>query len=132
MRKPKYYFNQLILNDMPEHALLTYIKKYITLSEDEWELLRARLVRETYTEGDVLLAEGKVCKHLYFLESGLMRYYVTKDGEELNKFFTKPPYLFTSQQSFGLGTPALETVHSTSKCNREPRLNVRSGRRCSI
>jgi len=95
---------------MPEHAFLSYIKKYITISSDEWELVSSKLVKATYQEGDILLAEGKVCKHLHFLESGLMRYYIIKDGEELNKFFTEPPYLFTSQQSFGLGIPALETI----------------------
>jgi CRP-like cAMP-binding protein len=97
---------------MPKHSFLPYIKKYITITDEEWELVYDRLSEETYKEGDILLAEDKVCRHLYFLESGLMRYYVTKDGEELNKFFTEPPYLFTSQQSFGLETPALETIEA--------------------
>ena len=41
-----------------------------------------------------------------------MRYFVVKDGEELNKFFTEPPYLFTSQQSFNLQTPAKESIQA--------------------
>jgi len=97
---------------MSVHPFFTFIQNYVAISEKEWELVRQRIEHTMHVSGDILLREGQVCKKLYFLESGLMRYYISKDGEELNKFFTKPPYLFTSQQSFGLQTPANESIQA--------------------
>ncbi len=60
---------------------------------------------------EVLLAQGKRCKHVWFLQSGLMRYrYVREDGEERTKFFTEPPYVFTSQRSLNQDIPAEESI----------------------
>lgn len=59
-----------------------------------------------------ILEEGKICKSLFFLESGLLRYFVLKDGKEVTKFFTIAPYCFTSQASFNSRKPANESIQS--------------------
>jgi CRP-like cAMP-binding protein len=36
-----------------------------------------------------LLEEGQVCRHLFFIEKGLVRYYLSNNGEEQTNYFNK-------------------------------------------
>ncbi|GMQ25398.1 Crp/Fnr family transcriptional regulator [Algoriphagus sp. oki45] len=64
---------------------------------------------------EIILQEGKVCRHLYFLESGLLHFYINKEGNNITKFFTEAPYFFTSQASFNSQKPANENIQSIEK-----------------
>jgi CRP-like cAMP-binding protein len=61
------------------------------------------------------LQEGEICKYLYFLETGLLRFFINKDGNEITKFFTNAPYCFTSQVSFNNEKPATENIQAIEK-----------------
>lgn len=92
------------------HPVRAYIQGFRKLSEAEWQEVAACLSRRTVTVGETLLEEGRICRHLYFLETGLLRYYYTLEGLEYTKFFTVAPYCFTSQQSINQGVPAQESI----------------------
>ena len=98
------------------HPFRKYIHTYIELPESDWTEIEACLSRYEYKKGVVLLEEGKICKKLYFLESGFMRFYTYKDGTDVSKFFTAPPYCFTSQRSFANDLPAQENVDTLEDC----------------
>lgn len=72
----------------------------------------ACLARREVAKGTLLLEEGKTCKHLYFLEKGLLRFFVWKDGLDITKYFTDVPYVFTSQKSFNQQIPAQESIET--------------------
>ncbi|MEM9025264.1 MAG: Crp/Fnr family transcriptional regulator, partial [Bacteroidota bacterium] len=74
--------------------------------------VEAVLTRTTHPKGTLLLEEGRTCRQLWFLESGFLRFFVNKDGEEATKFFTEPPYCFTSPRSFNTGAPAAESIEA--------------------
>ena len=58
-----------------------------------------------------VLPQGRTCRHVYFLAEGLMRYHYRDDeGRDVTKFFTEPPYCFTSLRSFNGGVPAPEAI----------------------
>ena len=40
-----------------------------------------------YPKGKLLLKEGKICNHAYYIESGQLRAYYSKDGKEINLNF---------------------------------------------
>ena len=82
------------------HPFRQFIHNYVTLSYQEWQEIEACLVQKEVLKDEMLLEEGQYCKHLYFLESGLLRYFVWKDGKDVTKYFTTAPYCFTSQRSF--------------------------------
>lgn len=92
-----------------------FIENYTTLSNKEWEEISACFQQRTLQKGEILLQEGDVCRHLYFIESGLLRYFIIKDGNEITKFFTEAPYCFTSQVSFTSETPAAENIQAIEK-----------------
>ena len=100
-----------------QHPFRLFIETFTSLKEEEWSSIAACLTRKYYKKEEILLTAGTVCKKLYFLESGYLRYFLLIDGEEVTKYFTEPPYCFTSQRSFDHQIPtddyiqALEDSH---------------------
>lgn len=97
-------------SNMHTHPFRQFISRYTPLAEADWQAIAACLVRREVKKGELLLAEGKICRHLYFLEHGLLRFFIWRDGQDISKFFTEAPYTFTSQQSFLQAQPAKENI----------------------
>lgn len=97
------------------HPFRAYITGYTSLPDRDWEMIESCLQLQRYPKGSVLLTEGKICRKLYFLESGLLRYFVNRDGQDVTKYFTEPPYCFTSQRSLSQGLPAQESIASLAE-----------------
>lgn len=89
-----------------------FLQRYTALPESDWQAIAACFSQRILPKGALLLEEGKICKHLYFIESGLLRFFTWKDGADITKFFTEAPYLFTSQQSFTNLAPTRESIEA--------------------
>jgi CRP-like cAMP-binding protein len=96
-------------------ALRNFIENYIAISESDWETISDCFERKEVEKNQIILNEGAICNYLYFLESGLLRYFINKDGNEITKFFTVAPYFFTSQVSFNNQKPATENIQAIEK-----------------
>ena len=96
-------------------AFRKFIENYTPLSDADWAAISACFQVKIVEKDAILLEEGKICRHLYFLESGLLRYFINKNGNEINKFFTEAPYCFTSQVSFNAEKPATENIQALEK-----------------
>ncbi len=94
------------------HPFKDFISKYCPISENDWQQIFPCLKRKVIQPGELILAEGNVCRHVYFLENGFLRYFVWKDGIDVSKFFTNPPYCFTSQRSFTQQIPSNENIEA--------------------
>lgn len=93
-------------------ALRRFIENYVSLTDSDWNTIFHFFEQRIIEKDEIVLNEGKICRHLYFLESGLMRYFIVKDGTEVTKFFTDAPYCFTSQLSFTSEKPATESIQA--------------------
>jgi CRP-like cAMP-binding protein len=93
-------------------SLRKFIENYTPLPLDEWEQISSCFQKRIIEKNEIILQEGKVCKHLYFLESGLLHFYVNKNGNHTTKYFTEAPYFFTSQTSFNTQKPATENIQA--------------------
>jgi CRP-like cAMP-binding protein len=98
------------------HPFRAFISQYTYLSDIDWQAIECCLVREVVPSQTLLLEAGKVCRHFYFLESGLLRFFVWRDGNDITKYFTDIPYAFTSQRSFAAQQPALENIETLEEC----------------
>jgi CRP-like cAMP-binding protein len=94
------------------HPFRQFILRYVAVQEADWQQIARCLELRPVKAGALLVEAGRVCRHVYFLESGLLRYYIWKDGTDITKFFTEAPYLFTSQRSFAEQRPATESVEA--------------------
>jgi len=94
------------------HPFRKFILNYSSFSQRDWDQVELVLKKKKYRKGELLLEEGKICRKLSFLESGFLRFYINKDGNDVSKFFTEPPYCFTSQRSFNNEIPAQENIEA--------------------
>lgn len=97
---------------MPLDAFKQFIETYTHLPDEEWQQIASRFEKRSVKKGELILQEGKICRHLYFIESGLLRFFISKNGEEITKYFTEAPYCFTSQVSFTAETPSTENIEA--------------------
>lgn len=77
-----------------------FIQRYTPVTDADWEAIEPLFTRKEFAKNERILLEGSVCRHFYFLESGLIRFYNTIDGTELTRTFTIAPYCFTAKISF--------------------------------
>lgn len=96
-------------------TLKQFLENYTPLSDLDWKEISRCFEKRIIKKNEVLLQEGKVCRHLYFIESGLLRYFINKHGNDITKFFTEAPYCFTSQVSFTAAKPATENIQAIEK-----------------
>lgn len=92
------------------HPFREYISNYNVLSDKEWQKVEKCISKKKYKKGEIILNSGKVCRKLYFLETGFLRYYLLTDGKDVTKYFTQAPYCFTSQRSFTKEIPAEDNI----------------------
>ena len=92
-----------------------YIENYSNLSDEDWQIISQAFERREIKKNEVFVEEGKICRYLYFLEKGLLRYFTIKDGNDITKTFTIAPYLFTSTLSFRNQKPANESIQAIEK-----------------
>jgi CRP-like cAMP-binding protein len=62
------------------------------------------------SKNQFLLAPGKTCRHLYFLEEGALRGFYNLEGKEITYWFGFAPELVTSFHSYITAQPAVESI----------------------
>jgi len=60
--------------------ILENIAKHVSLTPDEQELFLSRTEIHTYKAKTILLNEGEICKHSYFVNSGILRSFNINDN----------------------------------------------------
>ncbi|TXJ26054.1 MAG: Crp/Fnr family transcriptional regulator [Chitinophagaceae bacterium] len=62
------------------------------------------------SKNEFLLTEGKICRHLYFMEQGALRGFYNLDGKEITYWFAFEGDFVTSFHSFTTQQPAVENI----------------------
>lgn len=70
-----------------EHDLITYLSRFISLTEEEAEALAEHNPVRTYATGSLLLEEGEIARTCWFILKGCVRQYQLRDGDEKTTFF---------------------------------------------
>lgn len=60
-------------------------RKYSTMTHDELDILENILVPMKFAKGQMILSEGEICKHIYYIEKGLVRQFYVKKGKEVTE-----------------------------------------------
>ncbi|MGY3211886.1 Crp/Fnr family transcriptional regulator [Mucilaginibacter sp. HD30] len=80
--------------------LIRSIENIIPLSSNDRLVIRELFQSHIYTKGEHLLEIGNVCKYVFFIETGLVRYYMINDGEERTNYFNKEDEFVCNYRSF--------------------------------
>ncbi len=90
--------------------LLQHITNYHPLSETAQQALQDCFTQVVLAKNDILLTEGQICRHLYFLQTGALRGFYNIDGKEVTHWFGFENDFVTSFHSFITQQPAVETI----------------------
>ena len=70
--------------------LVDYFSQYITLSEEEVQLIKQEDIIREYKKGDILLREGEIAQECFLVLKGCVKRYYLEDGEEkIMEFYTE-------------------------------------------
>ncbi|MBO9727754.1 MAG: Crp/Fnr family transcriptional regulator [Chitinophaga sp.] len=86
--------------------LIQSIKYLIHLSEEEELFIPTLFNRVSLKKNEYFLQEGKVANQVAFVEKGLIRYVMTRDGEEMHTYFSCENEWLGNHESFLSRQPA--------------------------
>lgn len=76
---------------------------------------KARFETQSFNEGDIIFAPGGICRHLYFINQGVVRIMSVSDkGDDITHYFLKEDYFCTILGSFLGQIPALEGIQAAT------------------
>lgn len=98
------------------HSLVAKIGKIVRLSEQEQAFVQSLFSKRALDKGEFFLKEGQVCRHLGFVEQGLLRYYMIKDGEEITYSFAVEYDFISNYESFLPEQPSDKYIQALENC----------------
>lgn len=93
-----------------------FLERYTYVPENDWNVIESYFEKIEFKKNDIILEIGNICKYFYFLETGLIRFFVVNDGDDITKFFTTSPYCFTSKDSFRNQKISEEGIEALDDC----------------
>ena len=96
--------------------LIQTIRNYIPFSPADEAVAQQLFHRKEYKKGGHLLTSGEICRYLIFIESGLVRYYITKDGEDQTAYFNKEGDFVCNYTSFLPQKPSMVSIQALEDC----------------
>lgn len=92
----------------PFHPILSNVGKHISLDQHEAARFTSALNKISLPKKHILLKQGQVCRHIYFVNSGALRaYYSDKQDKETTIMFGVSDWWITDMFSFLNQQPAL-------------------------
>lgn len=98
------------------NSLLESIQSVITLSSAEKDIVTALFKEKTYKKGDFFLAGGQICKQAGFVTKGLLRYYISHDGEDKTYDFAQEYGFVCNYESFLPQSPSTKIIQALEDC----------------
>jgi CRP-like cAMP-binding protein len=80
-------------------SLLNVVKASVSDAQELCRALMAIATRVDAPKGTMLLQEGKICRHIYFVAGGCLRTFTLNDGVEINTDFVFEGSFATSLRS---------------------------------
>ena len=96
--------------------LIKILSQFANLDENETELIKSSFKTYSLIKGEYFLKEGEINKHVGFLNTGLVRYFVYKDGEESTFEFTKEGEFIGDYQSFRNASVSKQNIQAIEDC----------------
>lgn len=96
--------------------LINILGNFANLEENEIKLIESSFEPYALPKGEFFLKEGEVSKYVGFLNKGLVRYFVDKDGEESTFEFTSEGEFIGDYQSFRNASVSVQNIQAIEDC----------------
>lgn len=94
-------------------ATLNY---FYPLSKGVQEYLKNASIPFSYQKGDLILKEGEVCGHIYFINKGVIRGFVREGHKDITTWITAEHELVTSIYGLENNESATENIQAIENC----------------
>jgi CRP-like cAMP-binding protein len=93
--------------------LYNYFKNGVGISPKQFDTIRGYFEPTILKKNQYLLHEGETCKHMYFVNTGCIRFYTTNpEGIEMTRYFAFEDKFGTALTSFIDQKPSMEFMQS--------------------
>jgi len=93
-------------------ALHQMISRFVHFTEDEKQIFEQAFTVKHIPKKFTLISEGQICRELYFINSGLLRLYYNKEGEEITGYIFRENLFAGSYESFLKQEPGIQYLES--------------------
>jgi len=97
-------------------ALLATLDYFHPLDETARRFMRERLKPAKINRRKLLLREGDICQHIYFIRSGAIRGYVVEGLQDITTWITVENEMVTSIASLNERAPCTENIQTIEDC----------------
>jgi CRP-like cAMP-binding protein len=91
-------------------------EQIVPIPDKDWEAFTAQLVRREFAKKTIILHEGQTENYISFIEEGIIRFFIPKEGNELTFSFIFNDEMLCAYDSFLTRSPSLyaaETITHT-------------------
>lgn len=85
-------------------------RRYSTMTHEELDIMEEILVPMKFPKGEKILAEGEVCKHIYWVVKGLVRQFYYKNEKEVTEYMATENSIFMSIESLFREQPSHQQI----------------------
>src|SRR4051812_25187803 len=98
------------------NPLISLLSDLGTVSEELEQQICSKLKFASFQKKDLILKQGTICNHLFFVTKGLLRAYYDKDDEEITSWFMMENDFIVSVLSFFNNIPSYEAIQALEDC----------------
>lgn len=98
------------------YSIIQLFEQLAPLKKKEKELIMQKFNIKKLKKGEFFLQAGKINTHIGFINSGLVRYFVLKNGEESTFEFTKEGEFIADYQSFTKKVKSDQFIQAIEDC----------------
>jgi CRP/FNR family transcriptional regulator, anaerobic regulatory protein len=95
--------------------ILKQLSQFISLDKIEMDYFVRKLQVKECNRKELILQEGQVCKYVYFINRGCLRYYYNLEGDEKTAQFFFENGWYTDYASFLTGKPTRQNIETLEK-----------------
>lgn len=100
-----------LVNEKTMDKLKTFLQSLTPISDEEFEEAKSRFSTILLKKGGFFVEQGKICRHIAFINQGILRtYYYNDKSEEITACFRTELNLVSSYKSFILQEPSLLSI----------------------
>ncbi len=88
---------------------------FISLDKNEQDHFVSKLKVKQCRKKELVLREGQICKHAYFINTGCLRYFYNVDGQENTAQFFFENGWYADYESFLSGKPSNQNIETLEK-----------------
>ncbi|MGV3704805.1 MAG: Crp/Fnr family transcriptional regulator [Arcticibacter sp.] len=92
-----------------------HFENTVTLSDGDWRFFSSKLIRQEFPRNQLLLRAGETEGYLSFIETGMVRFYMPKDGNDLTFSFAFDHTFVSGYDSFLTQQPSTYNIEALTK-----------------